>query len=189
VKILNITTLYFVRHAHSVFSEDEAGRPLSDKGMKDAEGITSLLQKASINKVISSPYKRAVQTVEGVANHFNLKVEIVDDLRERKLSNHPVPNFQEAMDKVWGNPEFDFEGGESNVTAQIRGVKAISHILDKYKGQNIVIGTHGNIMVLIMNYFNQQYGYDFWKGLTMPDLYQLTFENQKLLHVQRVEKA
>gem|GEM_PF-7099402 len=31
------------------------------------------------------------------------------------------------------------------------------NILEKYKGENVVIGTHGNIMVLIMNFFDSQF--------------------------------
>ncbi|WP_428866906.1 histidine phosphatase family protein [Clostridium sediminicola] len=40
-----------------------------------------------MNKVYSSPYKRAVDTKREVANSFNLDIEIIDDFRERKVSN------------------------------------------------------------------------------------------------------
>ena len=182
------TTIYFVRHAHSAYSQDEAGRPLSEKGIKDAERITHLLKHAAIDKVISSPYKRAVQTVEGIAAHFQLEIEIMDDLKERKLSEYPVPEFFEAMNRVWSNPYLALEGGESNKSAQNRGIKAIKYILEKYSGQNIVIGTHGNIMVLIMNYFDPCYNYDFWSALSMPDIYQLTFVNNEFIQAQRLDE-
>lgn len=184
---MNKTTIYFVRHAHSTYSQDEAGRPLSEKGIKDAECVTSVLKDSSIDMVISSPYKRAIQTVEGVADHFQMKIETMDDLKERKLSDHPVPHFRNAMDKVWSNPELALEGGESNVAAQNRAVRAIRYILEKYRGQNIVIGTHGNIMVLIMNHFDSRYGYHFWQALTMPDIYQLTFQDDNIIRVKRVD--
>ena len=35
--------------------------------------------------------------------------------------------------------------------------------IKKYEGKNIVIGTHGNIMVLLMNYFNWKYDLSFGK--------------------------
>ena len=180
------TTIYFVRHAQSDYSNDELGRPLSNQGLKAAGQITYVLKDAAIEKVISSPYKRAVQTIEGIASHFQLDIEIMDDLKERKLSENPVPDFQVAMDKVWGNPNLSLEGGESNIVAQIRGVEAIKYILEKYKGQNIVIGTHGNIMVLIMNYFDSHYDYEFWRTLSMPDLYKLVFLREELIHVERL---
>lgn len=34
------TNLYFVRHAHSTYTPDELGRPLSEKGIQDARMVT-----------------------------------------------------------------------------------------------------------------------------------------------------
>lgn len=78
------------------------------------------------------------------------------------------------------------EGGESNYEAQKRGVQALKKVLNEYKGLNIVIGSHGNMMVLVMNYFDAKFNYDFWKQLTMPDIYQLTFEGEELVKINRL---
>lgn len=59
-------------------------------------------------------------------------------------------------------------------------------MLDKYNGKNIVIGTHGNIMVLIMNYFDSKYDFSLWKNLEMPDIYKLTFKDRELKSVERL---
>lgn len=104
------------------------------------------------------------------------------------MSEKPIENFDEAITKVWEDETFSWEGGESNLIAQKRGVKATIEVIEKYDGKNIVIGTHGNIMVLIMNFFDKRYGFDFWKELDMPDIYKLTFEKTKLKEVNRVWK-
>ncbi|EEL51290.1 Phosphoglycerate mutase [Bacillus cereus Rock3-44] len=182
-----MTQIYFVRHAHSTYTPEERERPLSEKGWKDAQTVINLLKEEQIDVVLSSPYKRAIQTVQGVAQHFDLSIQIEEDLRERLLSKEPVIDFEKAMMKVWGNPNFSFEGGESNDLAQKRGIQCIQHILTQYKGENIVIGTHGNIMVLIMNYFDAQYGFDFWKELEMPDVYKLSFVGEKLISAKKME--
>lgn len=182
-----MTQIYFVRHAHSTYTQEERERPLSEKGWKDAQTVINLLKEEQIDVVLSSPYKRAIQTVQGVAQHFDLSIQIEEDLRERLLSKEPVIDFEKAMMKVWGNPNFSFEGGESNDLAQKRGIQCIQHILTQYKGKNIVIGTHGNIMVLIMNYFDAQYGFDFWKELEMPDVYKLSFVGEKLISAKKME--
>ena len=183
-----ITNLYFVRHAHSIYSADELGRPLSEKGLVDAKQITNLLILEDIEVVVSSPYKRAVQTVEGITDHLKTKIEIIDSFKERILSVHPVADFKEAMLQVWSDFDFSLLSGESNHNAQARGVQATKEILQKYEGQKVVIGTHGNIMVLIMNYFDPTYDYHFWEQLQMPDIYQLTFYEQQLIGVKRVNK-
>ena len=181
-----ITNIYFARHAHSTYTPDELNRPLSERGLKDAEQVTQLLSEENITHVISSPYKRAVQTVEGVAVGFGLNVSIEDAFRERRLAEKPVVNFDEVILKYWKDFDFCLEGGESGYTAQARGIKSLESILDKYNGGNIVIGTHGNIMVLMMNYYDKKYDFDFWRNLNMPDLYKLSFKDKNLVEVKRI---
>lgn len=183
---LAITQLYLVRHAHSKYTPEELTRPLSDKGKVDAEHVTELLKKESIDAVCSSPYKRAVETVEGTARHIGQGINLYDELRERTLAGKPVHNFEEAISLVWEDPAFSLEGGESNLTAQKRGVQGIFKIIEEYNGKNVVIGTHGNIMVLIMSYFDPQYDIRFWRKLEMPDIYCLTFDDKNLASVKRI---
>lgn len=144
------------------------------------------MKTVNIDAVISSPYKRAVQTVEGVAKTLGKEIEMINDFRERTLSSVPVVDFQTAITQVWENPQFALDGGESNAVAQERGVNITYQILEKYKGKNVVIGTHGNIMVLIMNYFNEKYDFTFWQNLDMPDIYKCTFKDRELVNVQRL---
>ncbi|PEC83258.1 histidine phosphatase family protein [Bacillus cereus] len=184
-----MTTIYFVRHAHSTYTKEERERPLSEKGHLDAENVTHLLKDKHIDVVISSPYKRAIQTVQGIANTYNVTIQIEEDLRERLLSSEPVADFNDAIENVWEDWSFAYEGGESNDVAQRRAVICMQSILKKYKGKNIVIGTHGNIMVLLMNYFDSRYDLQFWKTLHMPDVYKLTFDNNCFSSAERIEST
>ncbi|ARJ21451.1 histidine phosphatase family protein [Bacillus mycoides] len=184
-----MTTVYFVRHAHSTYTKEERERPLSEEGEIDAGNVTSLLKDKNIDVVISSPYKRAIQTVEGIANANKLSIQLEEDLRERLLSKEPVEDFNDVIQKVWKDWTFAYEGGESNDVAQRRAVICTQSILKKYKGKNIVIGTHGNIMVLLMNYFDSKYDFQFWKTLHMPDVYKLTFDNNRFISAERIEKT
>lgn len=169
--------------------KEERGRPLSEKGHCDAENVTRLLKDKHIDVVISSPYKRAIQTVQGIANTYHVSIQIEEDLRERLLSTEPVQDFNDAMEKVWGDWNYAYEGGESNDVAQRRVVTCMQSILKKYKGKNIVIGTHGNIMVLLMNYFDSKYDFQFWKTLHMPDMYKLTFDNNCFSSAERIQST
>ena len=181
-----ITNLYFVRHAHSTYTPNELERPLSERGKEDARWITELLKEEGIDHVISSPYKRAIQTVEGIARFLDLPIELMEDYKERVLSEQPVENFSEAIEMVWDNYSYAFEGGESNYLAQKRGVEVVYQTLERFEGKNVAIGTHGNIMVLIMNYFDAKYDYNFWRELGMPDIYKLSFKGKNLIDVERI---
>lgn len=181
-----VTTLYFVRHAHSTYSADELNRPLSENGRADAMRVTELLHHEKINILISSPYKRAIQTIEGLEKPLNTQIIIEDDFKERVLSAEPVTDFGQAMAKVWEDDSFAWPGGESNRVAQKRGVQALYRVLQQYKGNSLAIGTHGNMMVLIMNALDKRYDYTFWKQLEMPDIYKLSFHENQLTGVERI---
>ncbi|WLR57486.1 histidine phosphatase family protein [Mesobacillus subterraneus] len=172
-----ITEVYFVRHAHSAFSlEHEETRELSEKGWRDAEKVTQILIQENINQIISSSYVRARQTVDGLANLLDMEIELDPRFRERNLAarNHHFDNPEEAMQKVFSNPVFKFPGGESNNEVKQRGIKGLRDAVDKYKGQKIAVGIHGNIMACTMNYFDKKYDFEFWKQTTKPDIYKLS---------------
>ncbi|MNC81660.1 hypothetical protein D3C75_1348610 [compost metagenome] len=55
-----------------------------------------------------------------------------------------------------------------------------------------MIGTHGNIMILMMNYFDKKFDFAAWQQLDMPDIYKLSFAGKELIQIQSVwgrEKA
>ncbi|MFP4977529.1 histidine phosphatase family protein [Paenibacillus sp. CN-4] len=180
------THIYLVRHAHSNYSSDELNRPLSERGKRDADKVTEILKKEGIQVLISSPYKRAVQTIEGLADTLGASIVIENSFRERTLAGQPVDDFESALSKVWEDDCFAWEGGESNLDARQRGVEALTTILKQYPGKNIAVGTHGNLMVLIMNHFDKRYDFAFWKQLKMPDIYKLTFNGFRLVEVEQL---
>lgn len=181
------TTLYLVRHAYSPYVPNkEAERGLSKQGRRSASRVTKILMQRGINVVISSPYTRAVETVEGTAKAIGTAPIIERGFRERKLAGSHVDDFENAIRKVWQNPSFSWEGGESNEEARQRGVEAVESVLKEWPAKNIAIGTHGNLLALILNHYDPTYDYEFWKELTIPDIYQLTFRGCKTPEIQRV---
>ncbi|MFJ7666805.1 histidine phosphatase family protein [Lysinibacillus sp. NPDC097195] len=183
------TTMIMIRHAESPFIiGEERTRPLSLKGERDVHSVTALIGQ-TINVIASSPYKRAIQTVEGIAKKNNLEVQLIENLKERtlkgeyRLSEEEIDN---AIKKSFEDADFSLQEGESIIDVQNRAIPAIKNLLKQYEGKTIIIGTHGNIMTIIMNYFNEKYGYDFWKSTTKPDIYKLIFSQTKLVDVQRI---
>ncbi|MDU7149655.1 MAG: histidine phosphatase family protein [Clostridium sp.] len=65
-----ITNIFLVRHADSTYNPDELNRPLSEEGINESKKISDLLKDENITKVISSQYKRDIQTVEKVGDYF-----------------------------------------------------------------------------------------------------------------------
>ena len=113
----------------------------------------------------------------------------MEELKERQLKGDyklSEEEIQRALKKSYEDKDYFLSGGESIREVQNRSVPVIKSLLKQYAGKTIIIGTHGNIMTIIMNYFDSKYGYDFWKGTTKPDFYKLIFSDAKLQNIQRV---
>ncbi len=106
-----MTTVYFVRHAQPDFrSHDDRTRELSPKGMEDREKVTAFFQNKSIDAVLSSPYKRAVDTIKHFADSRSLSIELVEDFRERKVTDSWIDDFQSFShyyDPSFGHSDFE----------------------------------------------------------------------------------
>lgn len=182
-----MTKIYLVRHAHSTYTPDEFNRPLSEQGYQDATGLIELMKDIPIDIAISSPYKRAIETIEPVCKSRQLNIIKHNRFRERLLSAEPVIDFQASLYKLWHETAFSYDGGESNQQAQKSAVEAIFELLEAYTNKNIIVGTHGNTMVLIMQYFDKTYDYQFWKSLEMPAVYEMCFETNQYKSIAQIK--
>jgi broad specificity phosphatase PhoE len=174
-----------VRHAHAEWSTDDA-RPLSRAGQRAAEKVAARLIAAPIRAIYSSPSRRAIDTVAPLAIRLGLEPVIVPELRERELPVVAASEFERTVREAWQTPERALQGGESNVAAQARGVPVIRDVLARHRGDEVVVSTHGNLLALILNAFDASVGFDFWKGLSFPDVYQADFDERGFVAASRV---
>lgn len=167
-----MTTFYLVRHAHATWTSDE-NRPLSERGQQDALRVAELLCAQPIAAIYASPARRAWQTVAPLAERLGLPLQVEPALNERRLSADPVPAsaFQAAVRATWTDMQFAHPGGETNAAAQARGLVAIRSLACAWPDTQIVLGTHGVLLTLIVQGVLPNYGYPFWRALTMPDVY------------------
>ena len=184
------TTLYMIRHAESPFIfGEERTRKLSANGEIEAEKVAKLMLGEKIDVIISSPFARSIQTIEAIATTRNLEIKLFEELRERMIKgNYQLPwkEVEPAIKMSFEDKDYCLPGGETTRQAQERAIPIIKQVLKEYEGNSIVIGTHGNIMTIIMNYFNENYGYDFWASTSKPDIYKLLFTDGELIDVIRM---
>jgi 2,3-bisphosphoglycerate-dependent phosphoglycerate mutase len=180
-----VTTLYLVRHAHADWNHDD-GRPLSAGGHAAAVVLDGLLGKLPIEAIYSSPARRALQTIEPLAHRLRIQPVMVADLRERELVVASGMDFEAAIQAAWLDPGAVALGGESNAAAQARALAAIRKIFDEQNGRHTVIATHGNLLALVLNGLRPVFGFEFWRRLTFPDVYELRFQRTKLVNVRRL---
>jgi len=187
------TYIYLVRHGESPKTENnERTRGLTDKGWSDAKRITELLKDESIDVFVSSPYRRAVLTIEELAKFHNKEILVFEEFRELEFSNEDrIINDKELypiVNKMFSDPEYSLPGGESSKICMNRTIGILKKIVAEYEGQKIVIGTHGMVMTLMMRYFESKYDYDFLLKTTKPDIYRMEFEEGNVIDIKRIWK-
>lgn len=176
-----MTTVFFVRHAHSPWiPNSEATRPLSEAGAQAAERVADQLDDVAFDAVLTSPYERARQTMDPLADRRDLDIRVVEGFRERILTDGPAEDigetFESAVDAVWSDWSFAWPDAESNEAAQARGIDAVEWVRDEYAGQTVAVGTHGQLLTVTLNHYDDRFDRAFWANhLTTPDVYEVEF--------------
>ncbi len=152
--------VYFVRHAKPDFNvQDDFTKPLSEEGINDSKKVTEFLKDKNISKIYSSPYKRSVDTIRDFATLANKDIELVEDFRERKVSNSWIKDFNRFAEKQWDDFNYSLEEGENLKEVQERNIRALDKLLSENNDENILIGTHGTALSTIINYYDNTFNY------------------------------
>ena len=120
----------------------------------------SFLNACKIDYFISSPYKRAFETVNSSPVQFD-KIVLDDRLRERKLSSRFIEDseFEETIQYLWQNPDKSLIGGESNREALNRILDLFADLEGRYSGKTILLSSHGNLLGILINHFDSSFDY------------------------------
>jgi 2,3-bisphosphoglycerate-dependent phosphoglycerate mutase len=160
-------------------ASEENDRPLTAAGATAARELASSLTDEPITAVYSSPYPRALQTGEPIAEQHGLRVEIVDDLRERLLSPHPLADWYAKVQRTWDDLDYALPDGESSRTAQRRAVGALSGLAERHPDATIAAVSHGNLIALVLNARDPAVGFELWDAMPMPALYEVEVDARK----------
>ncbi|WP_338779376.1 histidine phosphatase family protein [Metabacillus sp. FJAT-52054] len=165
--------IYLIRHCKAIGQEAEAH--LTHEGKAQAASIASFLASKSIDVLYSSPFKRAIDSVLPFSQESDLEIILDQRLAERILSKHNIQDWMDKLSQTFQDKTLVFEGGESSMAASSRGLEAIWVFLDG-PFHTAAMVSHGNMISLILNHFDDAFGYEQWKTLSNPDVYLLEFE-------------
>ena len=177
-----MTIVYFVRHAEPNYeNHDDMLRELSPRGMEDRKLVTAFLSDKEIDVVLSSPFKRAVDTIADFAEKNHLTIETIDDFRERRVDSCWIEDFSAFTQRQWCDFKYKLSDGECLKEVQNRNISALNTVLDKYQGKNIVIGSHGTALSTIINYYDNSFGYEDFEKIrfVMPWIVKFVFDAHK----------
>lgn len=175
------TEIITVRHAKVEYTPDDKERALSKEGKEQIKDVLKNLKHKEIDVIYSSPFIRAIDTIKSYAEYRNFKIHIVEDLKERKVSDHFIDDFETFAIKQWKDFDYKLPYGESLREVQERGIKVIEKIIKKNKGKTIVVGTHGTFLGVLLNHYEKKCDYIFWKNLQMPAIISIIIDSQGLV--------
>lgn len=176
-----MTKVYYVRHAEPNYdNHNDALRELTPKGLNDRKLVTKFLADKKINAAVSSPFRRAVDTIKEFADLEGIKIEVIDEFRERKVDSGWIDDFALFIQKQWDDFNYKLPNGECLQEVQERNVSALLKLIEHYKEKNIVIGGHGTALSTIINYFDTSFGYDEFVKMKnkMPWIVEFQFDSE-----------
>jgi 8-oxo-dGTP diphosphatase len=81
-----VTTVHVIRHAKAKnrlkWTEPDEGRPLTKRGRREAAGLADRLRAEQLERLVSSPFRRCLETLDPLARELDLPIETTDDLAE-----------------------------------------------------------------------------------------------------------
>jgi phosphohistidine phosphatase SixA len=123
--------ILLIRHASAgrrhEWDGDDRLRPLDERGRRQARALAAQLSPYPIDRIVSSPYMRCVETVEPLALARGRAVEPRDELGEERQYRDARP-FLESL------------AGEDVAVCTHGGVEHVLAGIDRYrKGQVVVL--------------------------------------------------
>jgi 2,3-bisphosphoglycerate-dependent phosphoglycerate mutase len=174
--------VFIVRHCKAEGQPVEAR--LTEDGVRQAAALVDFFKGIEVDRIISSPFLRAIQSIEPLAKERNIEMAIDERLSERVLSTKSLPDWMDKLRETFSDLEMELEGGESSQNAMDRATAVVNGIFQE-DAETTIIVTHGNLMALLIKSFDQEFGFEGWRKLSNPDVFLLSY-NDKGTKIERV---
>src|ERR687892_10552 len=102
------------------------------------------------------------------------EVQLLPDLRERRLTLAPTADWEDHLQRSWADPDYALEGAESGRQAQRRAMALLDLLRARHAdGGRLLVGSHGNLISLILQVFEPGGDHAFHLAMPMPAIYHL----------------
>jgi phosphoserine phosphatase len=154
--------LYIVRHGETQWNKDEVFRgrkdvPLNERGQQQAEVVGRYFQGKAVDRIVSSPLMRAVQTAQSISHTTGVPIEAWSEFTDidfgiwEGLSLREVEERYPAELAVWRTSpkNLKIEAGETLAAVEDRISEGLKILCNGQEGA-VVILTHRVICKLIV---------------------------------------
>ena len=143
------TTLFLVRHGETIDNarqvmQGQTQGCLNERGRQQARQVARRLASESVDAVVSSDLRRAIQTAEIIAEPHGLSVATTSLLRERDWGGFTGRYIPDLRGEVWPDDI------ESEQALMQRAARFLQYITATYPGKRVVAVGHGIINKAIL---------------------------------------
>lgn len=182
---LGTLDLLLIRHAEAVpagapgWGARDDERPLTDAGSRAAQELADELEPFHIDAAYSSPFARAVATIEPIARRRGLPIRVLPDLRERMLTDGQRPDWLDHLTRSWTDPDYALPGTETGRAAQRRAMGVLDLLRIRHSdGGRILVGSHGNLISLVLQALEPAVNLQFHLDMPNPAIYHLEHDGK-----------
>ena len=144
-----MTTIYLVRHGETVdnarqIMQGQTQGELNEQGRKQAHQVAERLKKESVDAVVASDLRRAIQTAEIIAGPHHLPVVTTPLLRERDWGSFTGRFIPDLRGEAWSDDI------ETEAALLQRAHDFLQKVTATYEGKRVVAVGHGIINKAIL---------------------------------------
>lgn len=161
--VIKMTKIYIIRHCEAMGNvlrvfQGSSDFDISELGKVQLKYLEERFNAIPLDRIYSSPLKRAMKTAEAVRGVKNIEIEPHDGLLELHGGVVEGKPFKEAFNSIegladtWDNHPQDFapEGGEPMRHAYERIWDTVKQLVEENKGKAIALTTHGGVTRCLM---------------------------------------
>ncbi len=179
-----MSEVLLVRHCRAAGQAPES--PLTKAGQAQARALAVRLSEFGVERIVSSPFRRARESATPLADRLDLKVNVDERLIEHRLSDPPVDDWRPWLQKAFTHPHLKAPGGESGAQSTARGWEAMDAAL-ACPEQRVVLVSHGALISLIIHRLDPHFGFPGWASLKCPDGFCISQPREKDFRVERLQ--
>ena len=152
-------TLHFVRHGETAGNAERRFQwpdtPLSEQGLAQAAAVAAtLVETTHATALLSSDYRRTMQTAEAIGTRLGLPIVEEAALRERNFGiarGRLYADIGEELLKLWREPRYRIEQGESWADVYDRVGAFLDSVRAAPPARELVLVTHGGAMSVALS--------------------------------------
>lgn len=208
-----MTEIYLIRHSEKIRNvsnvvNDDSFQLCNEKIVLSVNGemlaneLSKMSEMQGIDAVFASNYVRAIGTAKYIAYRNNTDIKVLKDFGERVYGIDSLNDIISGFEKLqWDDIDYKISKGESRREVTDRMYKAISMVLNDYKGKRVCIVSHGTAISFLLSkwcdvfyndnktriVFNDKVIFD--GNFIAPIVFKLVFDNDKVVSIENIKST